>query len=360
VNKFLNIALTLLLLGLITACGSGSSSSSDEDTDDDQTEQTVDQHADDQADDASDDTSDDVSDDSDSVAASANSVCQGKDDLTGIPTEYVAALTKYISTNTEYLVNVCTEDVDDDGDADYMVVESTNLPEHDSVYFDESHAHYADYDFETNIHKFDDIYTDQVAHSAGNNQISEQEIVMRMPISPAEATNKTATVGGTIGLALNGVAFFNENAAPGDEITDELFTFDQCSGHPQNTGIYHYHVDPVCLIRDLGGSVTEQSATEGTTTYSWIEDDGTNADFLLGFIADGFPVYGPVGNGETDCNSNAVTEVIDEYNGHSHCTSEFSSAIYHYHVKTANLGGTNSPVFWITNTYYYGEPGSIE
>ncbi len=358
-NKFLNIALTFILLGLITACGGGGSTSSD---DEDQTEQADDQQADNQADDASDDTSDDTDDSTDDADSSISetSVCQGENDLTKIPAAYQTALAKYISTNIEYLVNVCTEDTDDDGDADYMVVESTDQPEHDSVYFDVSHVHYEDYDFETNIYKFADVYTDQVARSAGNNKISEQEIIMRMPISPAEATSKTVTPFGTIGLALNGVAFFNENAAPGDEITDELFTFDQCSGHPQNSGLYHYHVDPVCLIRDLGGNVTEESTTVGPDTYSWIEDDGSNAGLLLGFLTDGFPVYGPLGDGETDCNEDAVTEAIDEYNGHSHCTADFSSAIYHYHVKTANLGGTNNPVFWITNTYYYGKPGSIE
>ena len=68
---------------------------------------------------------------------------------------------------------------------------------------------------------------------------------------------------------MNGVAFFNENAVPGHEIVDELFNFDKCSGHPQNRGMYHYH------------------------------------------------------------------------------------------VKTANLGGVNNPVFWITNKYYFGEPGVL-
>jgi len=74
---------------------------------------------------------------------------------------------------------------------------------------------------------------------------------------------------------------------------------------------------------------------------------------------DGFPVYGPLGNGETDCNGDKVTTSIDQYNGHSHCTKDFAEPIYHYHVKTAVAGATNSPVFWITNAYYYGNPGSV-
>ena len=90
---------------------------------------------------------------------------------------------------------------------------------------------------------------------------------MKMPISPAAASSKSNTGFSTIGLALNGVSIFNENVAPGHEITTELFTFDQCSCHPQNSGLYHYHVDPVCLIKDLGGSVTDNSSNVSGITY---------------------------------------------------------------------------------------------
>ena len=289
---------------------------------------------------------------------SAGIVCTSGNDLSQIPAAYFSAMETYTQTNTEYLVYVCTEDTNGDGSADFMVVESTNMPEHESVYHHEDTGHHEAYDYDTNLHKFADVHTDQVAHSAGTNMIDEQNIVMRIPINPQEAVTKTETPYATIGLAVNGVSFFNENAAPGDEINDELFTFDQCSGHPQQAGVYHYHVDPVCLIRDLGGSVLSKNISDNGTTYEWIEDSGNNAGLLLGFLTDGFPVYGPIGNDERDCNANA-TLAIDEYNGHSHCTSEFSDPIYHYHVKTANIGGTHATVFWITNQYYFGEPGSV-
>ena len=111
------------------------------------------------------------------------------------------------------------------------------------------------FDFVTNLYKFaatvSSVGYSDTPKSAGNNLIEEQCITMKMPISPAEAANKKNTDYSTIGLALNGVSFFNENVAPGDQITNELFTFDQCSGHPQQHDVYHYHVDPVCLIRDL-------------------------------------------------------------------------------------------------------------
>jgi hypothetical protein len=133
-----------------------------------------------------------------------------------------------------------------------------------------------------------------------------------------------------------------------------LFTFDQCSGHLQNSGLYHYHVDPVYLIKGLGGSVADNSSTVSGTTYSWMEDNRTNGGFLLV----GFHFYCPVGDNHTDYSS-ASTPSIDSYNGHTHTTTDFQSDTYHYHVKTTNIGGINSPVFWVTNAKYYGPPGSV-
>jgi len=352
-NKLAIIAFTTLTAFSLTACGGSGASSAEDATEDTSTNTDVSEETD------TSESSDDSETTNNEVISAT--VCTNGSDLSNIPNAYLIALEKYTTTNSEYSVYVCTEDSNGDGNADYMIIETTNQPEHESVYYDESHHHHEDFDFDTNAYKFDGIYDgSQTLHSAGNNMIEEQNIVMKMPINPTSATNKTATSFATIGLALNGVSFFNENAAPGDEITDELFTFDQCSGHPQQQGVYHYHVDPVCLIRDLGGNVTSEEKTVGSNTYEWIEDDGSNGVLLLGFLKDGFPVYGPIGTSETDCNGTSVdASSIDEYNGHSHCTAEFNSPIYHYHVKTAELGGSGNPVFWVTNEFFYGNPGEI-
>ena len=37
---------------------------------------------------------------------------------------------------------------------------------------------------------------------------------------------------GPMGIAVNSVAIFNQMAAPGDDILEELNTFDQYEGHP--------------------------------------------------------------------------------------------------------------------------------
>src|SRR5205085_4886505 len=84
---------------------------------------------------------------------------------------------------------------------------------------------------------------------------------------------------------VNGVEFFN--ASDGHSYNNaniwhqnanvvEAPSFDTGKGHPQQTGVYHYHQSPTLLRAQLG-------------------DDGTHHSPLLGFAFDGFPVYGPYG-----------------------------------------------------------------
>jgi hypothetical protein len=55
-------------------------------------------------------------------------------------------------------------------------------------------------------------------------------------------------------------------------LTNEINSFDQYNGHPQMQGGYHYHIEPTYLTAQNGKHV------------------------LLGFLLDGFPVYGPLEN----------------------------------------------------------------
>ena len=67
---------------------------------------------------------------------------------------------------------------------------------------------------------------------------------------------------------------------------------------------------------------------------------------MIGFLLDGFPVYGPVENG------NPIYSVsLDEYHGHTHATSEFPDGIYHYHVTS------DDP--YINGSGFYGVPGTV-
>ncbi len=187
-----------------------------------------------------------------------------------------------------------------------------NLPNHPSPYWPTNNALYEAYNG-TNT-----------SFNQNPNRISSQNISISVPLNPSEASPKQATFLGPIGIAVNGVVFYNQYAGPNNQpLTNEINSFDQFLGHPQNTGQYHYHMEPTYLTSQLG------------------------ADAFLGVLADGFPVYGPLENGETITNTD-----LDAYHGHAHATDDFPSGIYHYHV-------TPNEDPYINGNGYFGTPGNI-
>jgi len=168
-NKLAIIAFTTLTAFSLTACGGSGASSAEDATEDTSTNTDVSEETD------TSESSDDSETTNNEVISAT--VCTNGSDLSNIPNAYLIALEKYTTTNSEYSVYVCTEDSNGDGSADYMVIETTNQPEHESVYYDESHHHHEDFDFDTNAYKFDGIYDgSQTLHSAGNNMIEEQNM----------------------------------------------------------------------------------------------------------------------------------------------------------------------------------------
>ena len=132
-----------------------------------------------------------------------------------------------------------------------------------------------------------------------------------------------ATPMGAIGFALNGVPLFNQYAAGGVALGNEKKGFDQYYGHPQQQGAYHYHVEPLYL--------TTVTATKSS---------------LLGFLLDGFPVYGPEENGTL-----VVNDSLDVYHGHTHATVDFPGGIYHYHITSTDP--------YLNGSGFYGFPGTV-
>ena len=62
--------------------------------------------------------------------------------------------------------------------------------------------------------------------------------------------------GGPVGITLNGVVIFAAMAAPGDDLSEEQFTFDLYEAHPAGA-TYHYHFEtpgPLEVLVDRGYS----------------------------------------------------------------------------------------------------------
>ena len=195
-------------------------------------------------------------------------------------------------------------------DGSTIVVTSTNIPDHKSPYFPAGDSRYEAYNG-TNSR-----------FTLNPNRIAEQALVYRIPSSPAPAAAVTATPLGPIGVTVNGVAIFNQYAGPNQPLTNEVDSFDQYGGHPQQTGQYHYHVEPLWITARVGKGG------------------------LIGVLLDGFPVYGPVENGRT-----LVTSDLDALHGHTSVTAQFPGGIYHYHVTA------DSP--YINGSGFRGTPGTV-
>ena len=204
------------------------------------------------------------------------------------------------------------------------------------------------------------------------NPIQEKSYAFRVTLHPKAASQPTPTGYAWFGVGLNGVPF-----EPG---TQEFWKEDRTSGwhyeaiggesnlgidlslaHVQPNGAYHYHGAPLGLIEALGG-----------------ED---RRPLLIGWAADGFPVYGKLCRASAFDASTPISEMrssyqlkagnrpagakdpggrydgnftedyeyvvglgdLDECNGHFGPTREFPGGIYHYHA-TATF--PMLPRFW--------------
>jgi hypothetical protein len=201
-------------------------------------------------------------------------------------------------------------------DGTYITIKSKDLPDHKSPYYAATNALYQAYSGTT----FGGLNFEK-----NPNSIIEQSATIKIPVNPVASSNHAATPLGVIGIALNGVAFFNQYAGPNNqELKGEMAGFDQYYGHPQNSGVYHYHVEPLHLT-------TVKSSKSG----------------LMGFLLDGFPVYGP-----QEENGSAVTNAnLDVYHGHSHATVDYPNGIYHYHFTT------EAP--YLNGNGFYGTAGTV-
>ena len=161
------------------------------------------------------------------------------------------------------------------------------------------------------------------AFALNPNKISTQNITFTIPLYPSEAAVKESTALGAMGIARNGVVFYNQYAGPNNQpLTSEINSFDQFLGHPQQQGAYHYHQEPIFLTQQFGESA------------------------FMGLLADGFPVYGPIENGMAVTNGD-----LDAYHGHFGPTADYPEGIYHYHITSEDP--------YINGNGFYGTPGSI-
>ncbi len=168
-------------------------------------------------------------------------------------------------------------------DARFLIIESQGYPNHPTASF---------------------------PNSGNPNTIRVQNFEFRLPLVPQLAQTVTRVPMGPIGMALNGVVFFNPFEAGGMNAIEgysEVW-LDSCCGHPQQHGVYHYHKYPSCV-------------------KSPFADDGKQHSPVIGFAFDGFPIYGPYEEAGVMAKDLKGKLALDSCNGHGD-----DARGYHYHV----------------------------
>ncbi len=151
------------------------------------------------------------------------------------------------------------------------------------------------------ISSSDDAY----AIDRNPNSISEQSVTLTLPANPTVAAQPNC-IGNEVGIMLSGVVIFNAfDAAGRDAGAHEVQ--DNCDGHPQQSGFYHYHSLSDCF-----------------------QDTATGHSALMGYAFDGFGIYGYYG----EDGSELTNADLDECHGHSHAIEWDGQSVdmYHYHA----------------------------
>ncbi len=147
--------------------------------------------------------------------------------------------------------------------------------------------------------------SDAYQYDRNPNAIAAQTIRAELPAVP-EIASTSSCVRGEVGIALNGVPIFDGFDAGGrDAVAWEVQ--DSCHGHPQVSGVYHYHDVSPCL-----------------------DDTGTAHSALVGYAWDGFGIFGPRG----ESGEELATAALDECHGHTHTITWDGAELemYHYHA----------------------------
>jgi len=170
-------------------------------------------------------------------------------------------------------------------------------------------------------------YLDANHTQAFPNYPTNEHVLYKIPRNPTVPSTKTRNGGGAIGYFVDGVAVFNswdayyytngadtQGGTTGgywnrDAYINEGASFDPNNAH-QAGGQHHYHANPPALRYFLGDHVDFN-----TVTKAYPEDTNapTKHSPILGWVSDGWPVYGPYGYSVSNDASSGIRRMISGY-----------------------------------------------
>ena len=152
-----------------------------------------------------------------------------------------------------------------------------------------------------------------------------QNVLYRIPRVPSVHTATNLTGLGAIGYFVDGVAMFDSRDAfywngsadvngsgswNREAYVNEGATFDPGYAHQENSGTHHYHADPIALRYLLGDHVDYNPSTK---TYSESTNAATKHSPILGWVRDGYPVYGPYGYSNATNPASGARRMVSGY-----------------------------------------------
>ncbi|HTA63610.1 MAG TPA: YHYH protein, partial [Bacteroidia bacterium] len=142
------------------------------------------------------------------------------------------------------------------------------------------------------------------------NTPSNQNFVFKITRNPVQNTGTAVTTPmGHVGVWSNGVSIYNpkdgfywntstnsfSSGGSGtwnrNALVYEGISFDNCLGHPSQNGEYHHHVSPKCL---------------------YDQTDSTHHSPIIGYMFDGYPVYGAYGYADTN-GTGGIKRMVSSY-----------------------------------------------
>jgi hypothetical protein len=211
-------------------------------------------------------------------------------------------------------------------------INTQSLPPHKSYYYGAGSPNYTAFD--TSRGAMYKPNPNKIATLSKTFQIPSSPVPKGITITTAMVdtmanTNPEEYPLGPVGVALDSVTIFNDQAAPGDNIANEAYTFDSYNAHPDQMGEYHYHTNTPGPLEVLKAQSLVTSTQPGSAELE-----------IFGIMCDGTVVLGC-----TEASGAAASSAgLDAQNGHVHDIMNKSGAVlfsnrYHTHVCPTKLGG---------------------
>lgn len=205
-----------------------------------------------------------------------------------------------------------------------------------------------------------------------------QNSIFRVAYNSTYPSTTHGTVGGgPVGIAVNGVVFFNNGdafsyshasagdvAMTGDNLWNrqaewaESATFDVGSGHQPGNGQYHYHTDPPALRTQLNDNIDYVGSTDyfpyDPLAYYLTHGEGEDGTYvqhttnlhhspIIGWMFDGYPIYGPYGYSNPTDATSAITRMNSSFSLRTDLTTgspRISIPGWSAQLDAAKLGAT--------------------